>query len=80
MVDLKHDGSIYDKVMNKARFVYADTKSKDFKWHWEQGFIDQHNVFYTREEAMKIVLSNDQPFNLKRNGGDITKLYSEGLY
>jgi hypothetical protein len=45
----------------------------------EQGFINQFGEFRTREEALKIVLENGQPFNKKRNGST-TELFSEGLY
>lgn len=45
----------------------------------EQGFINQFGEFRTREEALKIVLENGQPFNAKRNGSK-TELFSEGLY
>ena len=45
----------------------------------KQGFIDQFGDFLTREEAMKIVKANGQPFNIKRNSGDVV-LFSEGLY
>jgi len=45
----------------------------------EQGFINQFGDFLTREEAMKIVKENGQPFNIERNGGDVS-LFSEGLY
>jgi len=45
----------------------------------EQGFIDQFGDFLTREEALKIVITNGQPFNAERNGST-TKLFSEGLY
>lgn len=47
---------------------------------WEQGFVDQFNRFYSREEAMQLVKSNGQPFNNERNGGSETELFSEGLY
>ena len=49
-------------------------------WIWEQGFIDQWGRFYTRREAMKIVLENGQRFDKDRNGGNGEDLYSEGLY
>ncbi|GLP95303.1 hypothetical protein [Paraferrimonas sedimenticola] len=46
----------------------------------EQGFIDQFGQFYDRKQAMELVKSNGQPFDLKRNGGSGDELYSEGLY
>lgn len=51
------------------------------KWEWDQGFIDQHNVFLTRTEAWKIAEAAGQI--LYRVGGDTTDggtLYSENLY
>ncbi|MBL4766302.1 MAG: hypothetical protein JKY94_01015 [Rhodobacteraceae bacterium] len=47
---------------------------------WDQGFIDQWDRFYTREEAMQAVKASGQPFNAERNGGNGHDLYSEGLY
>jgi hypothetical protein len=44
----------------------------------EQGFVDQHGKFYTREEAWKIAEANGQL--LRRFGGDGVDLYSENLY
>jgi hypothetical protein len=44
------------------------------------GFLNQFAEFRTREESMKIVLENGQPFNSERNGGSGKELYSEGLY
>lgn len=44
---------------------------------WEQGFIDQWDQFISREEAMDIVLTNDQPLREPVRGD---KLYSENLY
>jgi hypothetical protein len=45
----------------------------------EQGFIDQFGAFLSREEAMNIVKSSGQPFDIERNRGDKI-LFSEGLY
>ena len=44
----------------------------------EQGFIDQHGRFYTREEAWPIAFANGQV--VRRVGGDEGRLYSENLY
>ncbi|MFA5997459.1 MAG: hypothetical protein WC791_03115 [Candidatus Paceibacterota bacterium] len=43
-----------------------------------QGFIDQKNVFLTREEAFVIALLAGQI--IRRCGGDQGRLYSENLY
>jgi len=64
----------FDKVMR------SQMKQMDIKWTTaEQGFIDQFGEFLTREEAMKVVKENGQPFDIERNGGDDV-LFSEGLY
>lgn len=44
----------------------------------EQGFIDQHGTFFTREQAWIIAESNGQI--IKRVGGDEGRLFSENLY
>lgn len=46
----------------------------------EQGFIDQWRVFMDREEAMQVVLANNQPFDQERNGGSCKQLFSEGVW
>jgi hypothetical protein len=45
---------------------------------WEQGFIDQHGVFMTREEAWIVAEAACQI--IRRVGGDGARLYSENLY
>ena len=47
---------------------------------WEQGFIDQWEVFMDRHEALLVALAVGQPVDFKRNGGSGNELYSEGLY
>lgn len=44
----------------------------------EQGFIDQHGVFLTREEALAVAVMAEQI--VRRCGGDDDKLFSENLY
>lgn len=47
----------------------------------EQGFIDQHGKFYTREEAWPIALMNNQILQYELDSKWSTgKLYSEHLY
>lgn len=48
----------------------------------DQGFVDQHGVYMTREEAYKVALAAGQIINLQAcgEGLDGPKLYSEGLY
>ena len=65
----------YHSVM----YPILDILGKKFKW--EQGFVDQHGVFYNRQDAWKIAVENNQIF--RRVGGDEVKggtLYSENLY
>jgi hypothetical protein len=74
----------FDATMRKQINAYLKSINIDSETHnhslWEQGFIDQFGRFYTREEAMKIILNNEQPFDVERNGGTARVLYSEGLY
>lgn len=44
----------------------------------EQGFVDQHGVYMTREEAHKVATDANQI--IRRCGGDEFCLYSENLY
>lgn len=44
----------------------------------DQGFIDQHGVFMTREEAWDVAVAAGQI--IRRVGGDGERLYSENLY
>lgn len=48
----------------------------------DQGFVDQHGVFMSREEAFKLANKNTQIINPDGlgHGLDGWKLYSEGLY
>lgn len=51
------------------------------KLEWEEGFVDQHNVFFTREEAWMMAEASGQI--IYRCGGDTRSggtLYSENLY
>ena len=63
----------YDKLMLEAiRNIPPGTYEK------EQGFIDQHGNFLTREEAYVVAVAADQI--IRRVGGDEGKLFSENLY
>ena len=69
----------FDATMSIQRDKYYPDK-KDSIEH-EQGFIDQHGVFVTREEAYKIALAANQILRScggdSRNGGTLD---SENLY
>lgn len=62
----------YDATMHKQM------TSPDWGDPVEQGFIDQHGVFMTREEAWKVAEAVGQI--RYRVGGDGEKLFSENLY
>jgi hypothetical protein len=81
------DGSIvvvagarhWDKGMHEIVDVFYSPLSREL----EQGFIDQFNNFYTREQAWIIAETNGQI--VRRVGGDTKldgsgKLFSENLY
>lgn len=70
----------FDHLMNYTikRLDEKVLESQDFEH--EQGFVDQYGVFCDRTEAMQIVKDCGQPFNLQRNGGDDSELFSEGVY
>lgn len=73
-------------IMNMCASKGTDRTNQvgDYASGWstsEQGFVDQHGQFYTREEAFRIAFANGQIIN--HCGGDITNggtLYSENLY
>lgn len=48
----------------------------------DQGFVDEHGVYLTREEAYRIAADNGQIVRPEAcgHGLDGLKLYSEGLY
>ena len=70
----------HDKIMRKQVDAMGGLKYlRTLTEREEQGFIDQFGDYLSREEAMKIVKKNGQPFDIERNNGDIY-LFSEGLY
>ncbi len=68
----------WDNVMRNQFENLRDPVAKPS--YWDEGFMDQFGDYLTREEAMKIVKDNGQPFNAERNGWPEHKLFSEGLY
>jgi len=48
----------------------------------DQGFVDQHGVFMSREQAFDVACESGQPIDRVRCGVGLNgpKLYSEGLY
>lgn len=61
-------------------FGEKDEREHNSEYEQVQGFVDQYGVFVDRKTAMGIVLESGQPFNIKRNGGDIRELFSEGIH
>ena len=72
----------YDAIMRQQIQACAGWfRRKTILRNWrraEQGFIDNHGVFMTREEALALALETQQ--RIRRCGGDTTRLYSENLY
>ena len=82
------DGSIllgirhYSRDMHEQIAARHDGAKFTHRHDPDQGFVDQHGVYMTREEAYGVAASADQikyPFACGR-GLDGPKLYSEGLY
>lgn len=64
----------FDAVMHRQLEAYGEGT-----WNQaEQGFIDQHGEWLSREEALHIALANGQV--IRRCGGDDQELFSENLY
>ena len=72
----------FDDTMRRQveAYIAANGLSNDIWGDFDQGFVDQYGDFYSREEAVRIVLENKQPFDIERNGGGSKWLFSEGLY
>ena len=72
----------WDGPMRAHKLDLDGVWSNDDAWHsCEQGFIDQHGQFMSREEAWKVAEEAGQIF--RRCGGDTRNggtLYSENLY
>jgi len=70
----------WDKRMRQQAEMMGGIKHLRSLGKEEQGFIDQFGNYHSREDAMKIVISNGQRFDKKRNGGGTSALFSEGLH
>ena len=68
----------YDRLMHKQVEARADAET----WQGaEQGFVDAHGIWLSREQAMTRAISCGQPVDIEDGcGGDSKTLYSEGLY
>lgn len=67
----------FDMTMNRT-IELIDPDDRLCHGDWEQGFIDQHGEFLTREEAWVVAEAAGQI--IRRVGGDGVRLYSENLY
>ncbi|MFY9326479.1 MAG: hypothetical protein WAO76_00425 [Georgfuchsia sp.] len=67
----RHYDSLMHAQMNLIDEAYSGANV-------EQGFIDQHGEFMTREEAHKVATEAGQI--IRRCGGDVGRLFSENLY
>lgn len=68
----EHDELLRFKLKGSKQITFIDN---------EEGFIDQHGNFHTRQQAWKIAEANGQIIH--RCGGDTANggtLYSENLY
>ena len=82
------DGDVLIGIRHYSRDMHAQIEARHdgakFKHRHDddQGFVDQHGVYMTREEAYKVAESAQQLFDISAcgKGLDGPKLYSEGLY
>lgn len=75
----------YSPAMHTQLDSFSHEKLNDYRiaraeGRVEQGFVDQWDVFMSREEAMTVVKENGQRFNIERNGDQDIELYSEGIH
>lgn len=68
----------FDMVMHN-QIKLMGVKSKEYKGHVEQGFIDQKGNFLNRKEAFRVAAEAGQIIE-KTGGKDSKELYSEDLY
>lgn len=73
-------GAVIIGVRHWDKWMHEQAKAKWFCGDdpYDQGFIDQHGVFLTRQEAWEVAMSAGQI--IKRVPGDEGCLYSENLY
>jgi hypothetical protein len=82
------DGSVllgirhYSKDMHEQIRLRIDCNKFLRRLDDDQGFVDQHGVFMSREEAFNVASRAGQIVNVSAcgEGLDGMKLYSEGLY
>lgn len=69
----RHFDATMHKQIAQYKLIHTDWDKSS-----EQGFIDNHGVFLTRQEAFLIAQKEGQI--IRRCGGDEGKLFSENLY
>lgn len=83
------DGRVLLGIRHYSEDMHRQIEKRTDGWRFkhrhdeDQGFIDQHGVFMSREEAYKVAKAAGQPINDSAcrpalDGG--MKLHSEGLY
>lgn len=72
----------YSRDMHEQIAARRDGEKFKHRHDEDQGFVDQHGVFMTREEAFKVAKAAGQVLYPEAcgRGLDGLKLYSEGLY
>jgi hypothetical protein len=72
----------YSRDMHEQIAARHDGEKFKHRHDEDQGFVDQHGVFMSREEAYKVADEQGQIWDWRScgNGLDGPKLYSEGLY
>lgn len=72
----------YDRSMHAQIHARSDGKKFSHRHDPDQGFVDQHGKYMTREEAYQVAAEAGQIAYPDRCGAglDGPKLYSEGLY
>jgi hypothetical protein len=78
LLGIRHyDKSMYDQIERRV-------DGYKFEWRFDenQGFVDQHGVFMSREEAYQVAQAAGQIAYPEACGNGLNgpKLYSEGLY
>jgi hypothetical protein len=72
----------YSRDMHEQLAVRRDGEKFLHRLDEDQGFVDQHGVFMSREEAYEVALAAKQIIDKESCGKGLNgwRLYSEGLY
>lgn len=74
LIGIRH----YSADMHKQIYRRVDGEKFTHRHGDDQGFVDQHGVYLTREEAYKVALAANQI--VRPQACTNNELYSEGLY